>query len=76
MALYLGLDSSTQSLTAIVIEVTERRREVVFEDSVSFDAALPHYGTRGGVLPLDDLNTKVYARGRHVRRRRRKGIGK
>jgi xylulokinase len=47
--LYLGLDSSTQSLTAIVIDSDTRK--VVFEDSLSFDAVLPHYGTRHGVLP-------------------------
>jgi len=49
MPLYLGLDSSTQSLTAIVIDGDTRK--VVFEASLSFDAALPHYGTRHGVLP-------------------------
>jgi len=49
LPLYLGLDSSTQSLTAIVIDSDTRK--VVFEDSLSFDAALPHYGTRHGVLP-------------------------
>ena len=51
MPLYLGLDSSTQSLTAIVIEVSDSRREVVFESSMNFDEALPRYGTRHGVLP-------------------------
>ena len=49
--LYLGLDSSTQSLTAIVIDVEGNRREVVFQSSLQFDAALPQYGTRHGVLP-------------------------
>jgi xylulokinase len=49
MPLYLGLDSSTQSLTAIVIDSGTRR--VVFEDSLVFDDALPHYGTTHGVLP-------------------------
>jgi xylulokinase len=58
--LYLGLDSSTQSLTAIVIDVpstslgTSDRRQVVFESSLQFDTALPQYGTRHGVLPHDD----------------------
>lgn len=59
MALYVGLDSSTQSLTAVVIEVSDRRREVVFEESLSFDEALPHYGTRGGVLPRSDPSVSV-----------------
>ena len=31
MALYIGFDSSTQSLTAVVIEVTDRERRIVFE---------------------------------------------
>ena len=54
MPLYLGLDSSTQSLTAIVIDVEGNRREVVFQSSLQFDEALPQYGTRHGVLPHDD----------------------
>lgn len=49
MSLYLGLDSSTQSLTAIVIDGKARR--VVFESSLGFDETLPHYGTQHGVLP-------------------------
>jgi xylulokinase len=49
MPLYLGLDSSTQSLTAIVIDSDTRK--VVHSDSLGFDEALPHYGTRHGVLP-------------------------
>jgi xylulokinase len=52
--LYLGLDSSTQSLTAIVIEIEKTGRRVVFETSLSFDDALPHYGTEHGVLPRTD----------------------
>jgi xylulokinase len=54
MPLYLGLDSSTQSLTAIVLDVEGGRRRVAFESSLSFDQALPRYGTRHGVLPDDD----------------------
>lgn len=54
MALYLGLDSSTQSLTALVIELAGGDRRVVFESSLSFDEALPHYGTRHGVMPRTD----------------------
>ena len=54
MPLYLGLDSSTQSLSAIVIDVEHDRRQVVFDDAVSFDDDLPHYGTRHGVLPHAD----------------------
>ena len=49
MPYYLGLDSSTQSLTAIVVDSGQRR--VLFQDSLAFDSALPHYGTDHGVLP-------------------------
>jgi xylulokinase len=52
--LYLGLDSSTQSLTAVVIEIESGRRQVVFESTLNFDEALPQYRTRHGVLPNDD----------------------
>jgi xylulokinase len=52
---YLGLDSSTQSLSAVVIEVTgDGPAKVVLESSLNFDEAFPHYGTRHGVLPRTD----------------------
>jgi xylulokinase len=54
MALYLGLDSSTQSLTAVVVEIDRGVRRVVLETSLGFDEALPQYGTRHGVLPDPD----------------------
>lgn len=54
MSLYLGLDSSTQSLSAILIDVAGPRREVVWQHSLNFDETLPHYGTRHGVLPNAD----------------------
>jgi hypothetical protein len=41
--LYLGFDCSTQSLTAIVLEVDRDRAQVVFETSLAFDEALPAY---------------------------------
>src|SRR5208282_4547483 len=47
--LFLGLDSSTQSLSAVVIDLDARK--VVYETSLNFDRALPHYKTRNGVLP-------------------------
>jgi xylulokinase len=50
--LFLGLDSSTQSLSAVVIDLDTRR--VVYEKSLNFDQALPKYGTRNGVLPNRD----------------------
>ncbi len=46
---FLGLDSSTQSLTAIVIDADAR--QVAWESSLSFDEAFPQYGTEHGVLP-------------------------
>jgi xylulokinase len=54
MPLYLGLDSSTQSLSAIVLEIGAGQRRIVFEASLSFDAQFPEYGTRHGVLPGAD----------------------
>ncbi len=54
MSIYLGFDSSTQHLTVTAIEVDDRRRAVLFERSLSFDEALPQYGTRHGVLPDPD----------------------
>jgi xylulokinase len=54
MPLYLGLDSSTQSLSAIVLEVDRAHRRVVFESSIQFDEAFPKYGTSHGVLPDRD----------------------
>jgi xylulokinase len=49
MATYLGFDSSTQSLTATVIEVTGTDRRILFEHVLEFDAAFPEYGTSHGV---------------------------
>jgi xylulokinase len=47
--LFLGLDSSTQSISAVVIDCD--RRKVVYDKSLNFDQALPKYGTQNGVLP-------------------------
>jgi xylulokinase len=54
VALYLGLDSSTQGLAAIVISIEGSDRRVAFECSLTFDEALPHYGTTHGVLPREN----------------------
>lgn len=51
MPIYLGLDASTQSLTATAIEIEGSVRAVLFSRSFTFDSLLPHYGTRHGVLP-------------------------
>lgn len=50
MAIYLGLDSSTQSLTAVAIEVAGNERRVILERSIRFDEEFPRYGTKNGVL--------------------------
>lgn len=50
--LFLGLDCSTQSLSAVVIDHEARR--IVYEASLNFDQALPHYRTIAGVLPHPD----------------------
>jgi xylulokinase len=50
--LFLGLDCSTQSLSAIVID--HDSRQIVYTHSLNFDQALPHYGTQNGTLRSDD----------------------
>jgi xylulokinase len=47
--LFLGFDSSTQSLSAVLIDYDTRK--VVYEKSLNFDRALPQYKTQNGVLP-------------------------
>jgi xylulokinase len=54
MPLFLGLDSSTQSLSAVVLDTDGGAARVVLETSIAFDEALPQYGTRHGVLPHAD----------------------
>jgi len=53
-SLFVGLDSSTQSLSAVVIEERGDDRRVVLETSLLFDEALPQYGTQHGILPRTD----------------------
>jgi sugar (pentulose or hexulose) kinase len=48
--LYLGFDCSTQSLTAIVLDVDGDRRQIVYQSSLEFDRTFPEYGTHHGVL--------------------------
>src|SRR5687768_15510461 len=57
MALYLGFDSSTQSLTATVVEITPAARRVVAEHVLVFDEACPEYGTSRGVTTGADGRT-------------------
>src|SRR3984957_19273836 len=54
--LFLGLDSSTQSLSAVVIDLGTRK--VIYEKSLNFDHALPKYKTQNGVLPNGNLLVK------------------
>ena len=61
MSLYLGLDCSTQSLTALLVDVEGHRREVCFERTLEFDRELPAFGTRHGVLRRDDDPNVVVA---------------
>lgn len=46
--LFLGLDSSTQSLSAVLIDLDTHK--VVYEKSLNFDQALPQFKTQNGVL--------------------------
>jgi xylulokinase len=52
MAFYLGLDSSTQSLTAVVIDTV--RGVVSHSSAVNFGEELPQYGCPQGFLPDSD----------------------
>jgi xylulokinase len=52
--MYLGLDSSTQSLTGLLLAVSDDEARVVWQHSINFDADLPQFGTRHGVLKSDD----------------------
>jgi xylulokinase len=47
--LYAGFDCSTQSFSVVVIDVGGSRRDVVFRDSITFDADLPQFATHHGV---------------------------
>jgi xylulokinase len=49
---FLGFDSSTQSLSAIVIDLETRR--IAYEASLNFDQTLPHYKTLNGSLRSSD----------------------
>jgi xylulokinase len=54
---FLGLDLSTQSLTAVVISLSSG---VTHRFSISFDDAYPSFHTRGGVL-LGESSSEVFA---------------
>ncbi|HEV8550714.1 MAG TPA: FGGY family carbohydrate kinase, partial [Polyangiaceae bacterium] len=56
MALFLGLDSSTQSLSALVIDTDARR--VVLDQSIVYGTALPEYKSPHGFLEHADPAVK------------------
>lgn len=59
MPLYLGLDSSTQGLAALIIEVDGDHARVVWEHDLDYDSSFPEFGTVHGVLRNDDPLVKV-----------------
>jgi len=52
MGLYLGLDSSTQSLSAMIVDTAQGK--VVLDESVNFGKSLPHYHSPSGFLPNEN----------------------
>jgi xylulokinase len=50
--LFLGLDCSTQALTAIIIDFNSFR--ILYEYEINFDRDLAHYKTQNGVYIYDD----------------------
>lgn len=52
MGVYLGLDSSTQSLSAILIDADAGT--ILADESVNYGKDLPDYNCAGGVLPSAD----------------------
>lgn len=50
--LFLGLDVSTQSLSAILIDFQDKK--ILLEKSINYDQKLPHYKTRNGVIRGED----------------------
>lgn len=56
--MFLGLDSSTQSLTAVIIDPSTGK--IVHQQSVGFGADLPQYGSPSGFIP-GGLNGEVHS---------------
>jgi xylulokinase len=56
MGLFLGLDSSTQSLSAMIIDTASGR--VVLDESLNFGKALPEYRSPSGFLEHEDARIK------------------
>jgi xylulokinase len=61
---FLGVDSSTQSVSVTVIEEVEnagkKSSRIVYENSINFDPAFPGYGTKNGVLPADPSSGNAF----------------
>jgi len=53
VSVYLGLDSSTQSLTASLIRAGDDGRETIGEHALPFDTTFPEFGTTNGVIRGD-----------------------
>ena len=56
--MFLGLDSSTQSLTAVLIDAASG--QIIHQQSVNFGADLPQYGSPSGFIP-GGINGQVCA---------------
>ncbi len=52
----LGLDFSTRAVKTVVLDI--KKTEVVYTGTIDYDTSLPHYGTRGGVLPAESPEIK------------------
>jgi xylulokinase len=52
----LGLDFSTQAVKIVVLDV--HSAEVLYTGSFDYDNAFGYYGTRGGVLPAEQLEIR------------------
>ncbi|KAM0937346.1 putative xylulokinase [Dioscorea sansibarensis] len=55
-ALFLGLDSSTQSLKATVLDAN---LSIVASEQINFDSELPHYKTKDGVYRDSSDSSKI-----------------
>ena len=62
MRVYLGLDASTQSLTAVLIGVEGGRCRLLGEQTVEYDRELAHYRTRYGVIDRGQGNVVAPSR--------------
>jgi xylulokinase len=56
---FLGLDSSTQSLTAIIIDFDSGK--IIHTYNLNFDKELPHYNAQNGIIILVDDDKVVHS---------------